>query len=360
MKVLWRFLIAAALLALVCTSLISPALAHGYFQVNNVSDIPGLAKFTDPDLVNPWGLVAAPNGQLWVANNGTGVATVYNPDGTKVPRTITIPGPGGFGPSAPTGEVYDVGCDFIMKNANGTATATALFIWDTEDGTIAAWNPALDPTNAFLQVDNSAMGTVYKGLALCPQPKGKSLLFATNFTGGVVEAYDTHFNFLFSFTDVQCTSAGFSPFGIRCINNLVYVTYALPKFPGSKDDQAGPGNGFVVVFNMKGKVVQRLIAHGPLNSPWGLALSPGKFGIFSNMLLVGNFGDGRINAFDIRTGFFVGTVTLPDGRPIVNSGLWGIDFLPNNGLFTDKMYFNAGLNDEADGLHGFLFPSPSF
>lgn len=358
MKMLWKSLIAAALIALACTALLSPAIAHGYYRDDLVSDVPGLADLTDPDLVNPWGLAVAPNGNFWVADNGTGLATVYTPKGKKVATTITIPGPGGVGPSAPTGEVYDASCDFIMRN--GGLTATALFIWDTEDGTIAAWNPVLDPTDAIIQVDNSMLGTVYKGLALCPQPKGKSMLFATNFTGGVVEAYDTHFNFLFSFTDVECTSAGFSPFGIRCINNLVYVTYALPKFPGSKDDQAGPGNGFVVVFNTKGKVVQRLIAHGPLNSPWGLALSPGKFGDFSNMLLVGNFGDGLINAFDIKTGAFIGRVKDPLGRTIVTPGLWGIEFRLNDGTAFDRLYFNAGINDESDGLFGFFFPSPSF
>lgn len=359
MKMLSKSLLAAALIALACASLISPALASGYYRDNLVSDVPGFADLTDPNLVNPWGLAVAPNGNFWVADNGTGVATVYTPKGQKVALTVTIPPPmGGMPPSAPTGEVFDTNCDFILTD--GLLTAPAIFIWDTEDGTISGWNPFLDPTNAILMVDNSLSGAVYKGLALCPLPKGKSLLFAANFTGSVVEAYDTHFNFLFSFTDSQCTSAGFSPFGIRCINGLVYVTYAKHKFPGSKDDQAGPGNGFVVVFNTKGKVVQRLIAHGVLNSPWGLVLSPGKFGDFSNMLLVGNFGDGLVNAFDIRTGAFIGTVKDPLGRKIITPGIWGLEFKLNNGTALDRLYFNAGINDEADGLFGFFFPSPSF
>lgn len=357
MKLVSKPFIAAVLIALACAAMFtSPAAARGFYQLNLVSDIPGLADLTDPDLVNPWGLAVAPNGNFWVADNGTGVATIYEPDGDKVPLTVTIPPPFlGSPPSAPTGEVFNPSFDFVVSE--GPNSAPAKFLWATEDGTISGWAPSVDLTNAILEVDNSLSGAVYKGLAILPLPYGKSLLFAANFTGGVVEVYDADFNFVTSFDDPKIP-VEFSPFGIRVINGLVYVTYALHKFPGSKDDQAGPGNGFVVVFSPKGKVVQRLISHGALNSPWGLVVSGPKFGDLGGNLLVGNFGDGRINVYQLSTGKFLGVVKNAQGGPLVIDGLWGIEFKLNPfGFATDQLFFNAGINGEADGLFGLLFPS---
>lgn len=362
MKAFSKSLFAAMLIALVCTVILcsASAAAKGFYQVNLVSDIPGLANLTDPDLVNPWGLAVAPNGNFWAADNGTGVATVYTPNGKKVPLTVTIPPPmGGLPPSAPTGEVFNPTFDFVVSS--GMLSAPAIFLWATEDGTISGWNPKVDPTNAILMVDNNLSGAVYKGLALLPKPNGKSLLFATNFTGHVVEVYDTNFTFVRSFTDPKIPD-GFTPFGIRVINCLVYVTYAkqLPP-PNEDDDEAGPGNGFVVVFDQNGKVVKRLIAHGLLNSPWGLVVGAPKFGAFGGTLLVGNFGDGRINAYQLPTGLFVGTLKTGLGAPLVIDGLWGLEFKLNPfGCSPDVLYFNAGINDEADGLFGLLFPSGLF
>lgn len=358
MKVFVKFSALAAFVALACTILAAPVAAlNGFLEIKLVSDIPGLAKFTDPLLVNPWGMAIASNCNIWIADNGTGVSTIYKPDGTIVPLVVTIPGPGGMGQSAPTGLVAVPNRNFIMENATATATAPALFIWDTEDGTIAAWNPTLDP-NAVIQVDNSASGAVYKGLAICPLRNGNARLFATNFASGLVEVYDREFNFLFSFTDPVCIPPEYAPFGIRCINGLLYVTYAVRE-AGGDDDVPGPGNGFVIVFNTNGQVVKRLIAHGVLNSPWGLAIAPQNFGIFGGALLVGNFGDGRINAFNPVTGAYIGTLKTPTGQYLVNEGLWALDFLPDSGrIVPPRLYFTAGINDENDGLFGYIFPEP--
>lgn len=359
MKVLVRFVSALALIGLVCGMLASPAAAKGYYKVNLVSDIPGLAEFTDPNLVNPWGLVATAGDRFWVANNGTGLATIYKPNGVKIPLEVTIPPPmGGMPPATPTGEVFNSGSDFAVSN--GMQSGPAIFLWDTEDGTISGWNPNVDPTNAILEVDNSLSGAVYKGLAILVQPWGKSLLFAANFTGGVVEEYDADFNLIRTFDD-PVIPEDFSPFGIRVINGQVFVTYAKHLFPGSKDDEAGPGNGFVVVFDTKGRVVKRLISHGALNSPWGLVVAAGNFGEASGNLLVGNFGDGRINVYQLPSGKFLGYLKTVQGSPLVIDGLWGLDFKPNPfNQGVDYLYFNAGINHENDGLFGFLFPSPSY
>lgn len=361
MKAVSKSLVAVVLLALACTVILcSASTAKGFFQVNLVSDIPGLGKTTDPDLVNPWGLAVAPNGNFWAADNGTGVATVYTPDGRKVPLTVTIPPPlGGLPPSTPTGEVFNPTFDFVVTN--GMESAPALFIWDTEDGTISGWNPHVDPTNAILMVDNSLSGAVYKGLAILPKPYGKSLLFATNFTGGVVEVYDANFGFVTSFTD-PLIPTDFKPFGIRVINGFVYVTYAKQAAPPHEDDdEPGPGNGFVVVFDKNGNVVKRLISHGLLNSPWGLVVAAPRFGDFGGRLLVGNFGDGRINSYQLFTGKALETVKTALGSPLVIPGLWGLEFRLNpTGCAIDLLYFNAGINDENDGLFGYLFQSNLF
>lgn len=355
MRLLSKVFLAVALLALVV-----PATAAGYLEIKLVSDIPGLAKFTDPLLVNPWGMAIASNCNIWISNEGSGVSTIYRPDGTKVPLEVTIPPPPGDpGPSQPTGIVFVPKRDFVMEDA-AMMTAPALFIWATKGGTIAAWNPALDPTNAITQVDNSAAGAVYTGLDICKGPAGQNRLYVANFASGFIEVYDREFNFLFQFTDPVCIPPDYAPYNVRCINGRLYVTYAKRE-PGTDEEIPGPGNGFVVVFNTQGQVVRRLISHGVLNAPWGLAIAPGNFGVFGGALLVGNFGDGRINAFDPYTGAFIGTLKLPTGQYLVNEGLRALDVLPSNGtVTTPKLYFTAGINDEQNGLFGYIFPVQTY
>lgn len=325
-------------------------LAHqrerGFFQQKNfVSDIPGLARFTDPNLVNPWGIAFGPQTRFQVADNGTGVSTSYDSEGRLSPRVITIPLPkGAKGRAAPTGIEFNDTDRFVVSKKGRSAPSR--FIFATEDGTISGWNPDVDPHNAILVVDRSSQEAIYKGLA-----RVDNLLFATNFHAGFVEVFNSKFHLVHSFTD-KSLPAGYAPFGIHNINGLLYVTFALQD-ANREDDVAGPGNGFVDVFTPDGHLVKRLIARGALNSPWGLAFAPDKFGPFSNALLVGNFGDGRINAYDLRTGKFLGTLRDKHGNPIVNEGLWAITF--GNGTSAgaqDTLFFTAGLNDEQNGLFG--------
>ena len=369
-KYLW-----AAPLLLVCVLLVAMAFVSGptqaksggfYRQTNLVSDIHGKARVTDANLVNPWGLSHGPTTPWWVSDNGKGVSTLYKGDGTPFPvgspLVVTIPPPAGGTSSAPTGNVFNGTSDFVVTEKN--VSGPSLFIFATEDGTISGWNLKVDPTNAILKVDNSASGAVYKGLALGHNASG-NFLYATNFHAGTIDVFDAHFasaKLAGSFTDPNLppcsndkTKACFAPFGIQNINGKIYVTYALQKLPDKHDDQAGPGNGFVDVFDTNGHLLQRLISHGQLNSPWGLALAPQGFGRFGKDLLVGNFGDGHINAYKPGTGAFRGQLKDQKGNPITINGLWALGF--GNGALagpTDTLFFTAGINDEADGLFGLI------
>jgi len=366
-KYLW-----AAPLLLVCVLLVAMAFVSRpiqaksggfYRQTNLVSDLPKIAKFQDPNLVNPWGLSHGPATPWWVSDNGKGVSTLYKGDGTPFPvgspLVVTIPPPSGGTSSAPTGNVFNGTSDFVVTKNN--VSGPSLFIFATEDGTISGWNLTVDKTNAIREVDNSASGAVYKGLALGHNASG-NFLYATNFHAGTIDVFDAHFasaKLAGSFTDPNLppcndpTKACFAPFGIQNINGKLYVTYALQKLPDKHDDQAGPGNGFVDVFDTNGHLLQRLISRGQLNSPWGLALAPTGFGRFGKDLLVGNFGDGHINAYEPGTGAFRGQLKDQRGNPITINGLWALGF--GNGALagpTDTLFFTAGINDEADGLFG--------
>jgi uncharacterized protein (TIGR03118 family) len=372
-KYLW-----AAPLLLVCVLLVAMAFVSRpiqaksggfYRQTNLVSDIPGKARVTDPNLVNPWGLSHGPATPWWVSDNGKGVSTLYKGDGTPFPvgspLVVTIPPPAGSPAgttSAPTGNVFNGTSDFVVTENN--VSRPSLFIFATEDGTISGWNLTVDKTNAIREVDNSASGAVYKGLALGHNASG-NFLYATNFHAGTIDVFDAHFasaKLAGSFIDPKLppcsndkTKACFAPFGIQNINGKIYVTYALQKLPDKHDDQAGPGNGFVDVFDTSGHLLQRLISHGELNSPWGLALAPQGFGRFGKDLLVGNFGDGHINAYKPGTGAFRGQLKDQKGNPITINGLWALGF--GNGALagpTDTLFFTAGINDEADGLFGLI------
>ena len=340
-----------------------------YVQTNLVSDLPNIAKFQDKHLVNSWGLVHGPTTPWWVADNGTGVSTIYNGSGTPFPvgspLVVTIPPPAGSPAgttAAPTGIVFNnvssTDPDDFVVSENGKS-APSLFMFATEDGTISGWNLNVDLTHAILAVDRSkvGLGAVYKGLAM-GRSQGNDFIYATNFRFGTVEMFDANFKLVKSFTDGQlahdCPFPGqcFAPFGIRNIGGKLFVNFALQKV-GKHDDQAGPGNGFVDVFSTNGQLLSRFASHGTLNSPWGLTLTPNNFGPFSNDLLVGNFGDGHINVFNPNTGAFLGQLPDQAGDPIIINGLWGIDF--GNGNLAgerDELFFTAGLNDEADGLFG--------
>jgi uncharacterized protein (TIGR03118 family) len=330
-----------------------------YQQQNLVTDGFVTATHTDANLVNPWGIAFNPFGFVWIADNGSGVSTLYN--GTGVPQSlvVSIPPAAEATSGNPTGIVFNGSSGFVVPVGSGAGPAK--FIFATEDGVIAGWNPAVDATHALLVEDNSAStGAVYKGLALSAGGNG-SLLYATDFHNNKIDVWDSTFTPVVlpagAFTDPKIPS-GFAPFGIQAINGNIYVTYA--KQDGDRhDDVQGKGFGYVDVFDPNGKLLDRVASKGQLNAPWGLALAPAGFGDFSNSLLVGNFGDGRINAFDIATGEFLGQLKGMDGKPITIDGLWGIAF--GNGFASqpvNTLFFTAGSNDEADGLYGRLDAVP--
>ncbi len=346
-----------AFFALVCTiAAVSGEDSRVYTRVNLVSDIAGVARFTDPNLVNPWGLAFGPTSPFWVADNNGNVATLYNGRGqgfpVGTPLVVAIPTPSSPTGGAPTGIVFNGTGDFVITA--GSKSGSSLFIFATEDGTILGWSPAVNLTSAVIAVNNSGSGAVYKGLATGSTAKG-NFIYATNFHAGMVEMYDKNFTLVNSFTDTT-VDPNFAPFGIQNIGGKLYVTFALQKLPDKHDDQSGPGNGFVDVFNTDGTFVRRFASHGTLNSPWGLALAPDEFGRFSDRLLVGNFGDGRINAFDVTSGNFDAQLIDPEGNPLTINGLWALQFgngAPNGGS-RHKLFFTAGIADESHGLFGFI------
>ena len=322
-----------------------------YEQHNLVSDGAVPADLVDAALVNAWGLVASGTSPWWVADNGADLSTLYNGNtGAKQALTVSVPG-------APTGVVFNGGTGFAVSN--GTATAPARFIFATEEGTILGWSPAVALTQAVVAVDNSAGGAVYKGLAIASTAAGDRL-YAANFHAGTVDVFDAGFHPVSAgFSDVALPS-GYAPFGIRNLGGTIYVTYALQD-ADRKDDVAGVGHGFVNAFDTDGHLLRRVASRGRLNSPWGLALAPADFGQFGGNLLVGNFGDGHINAFDLER--FEGSGELQergqlhaaDGSPIAIDGLWALAFGNGAGAGpTNALFFTAGPFDEEHGLFGKL------
>jgi uncharacterized protein (TIGR03118 family) len=347
--------ITIVVLSLGIAALAGPAKA-AYVETDLVSDLPGVAKFQDPDLVNPWGMSASPTTPIWVSDNGTGVATIYAGGGQKQGLVVTIPPPAGSpadATAAPTGQVF---------NSAGPGTFSgARFMFATEDGTISSWSGG---TAATLSVDNSAASAVYKGLAIAGIG-ANARIFATNFNAGRVEAFDSNFTPILpgGFVDPNLP-AGFAPFGIQTIGGKLYVTYALQD--GAKhDDVAGLGNGFIDVYDTDGNLLTRLVSKGVLDSPWGLAQASAGFGQFAGDLLVGNFGNGLIHAFDPNTGALVGTLDDAHGNPITIDGLWGLMFgNGQHGAGPNELFFTAGIpgpgSVEDHGLFGTLsVPEPS-
>lgn len=345
----WMLLLVALMAAVTPTlSLAAPSPSNSFVQHNLVSDIPGLASYTDPQLVNPWGVSFSSKSPFWVSDNGTGLATLYNTFGAKIGLVVTIPPPASqTGPAAPTGQVF---------NGNSANFGGAHFIFSTEDGTISAW---FGGTNATLEVDNSGLTSVYKGLAMATSGVA-SYLYATDFRLGTVDVFDSTFTpHTFSagqFTDPSLP-AGYAPFGIQNFGGNLYVTYAKQD-AAKHDDVACPGCGFVDVYDSSGNLLHRLISGGFLNSPWGMTIAPAGFGPFSGDLLVGNFGNGWINVYD-SSGNWLAALQDSHGNPLVLDGLWNITFGNGvNGGFADSLYFTAGLNHESDGLLGSLSPVP--
>jgi uncharacterized protein (TIGR03118 family) len=320
---------------------------NAYTVHNLVSDEPGVADHQDPNLVNAWGLAALPGSPWWVADNETSVSTLYNADGTA--RTLVV-----HVPNAPTGEVANSSPNFQLAAGGGNP---ALFLWATEEGKILAWNPSLTPINeAVVVADRSGVGAIYKGLAIAG-----NRLYAADFHHARVDVFDENFdvvNMPGAFVDPGIP-AGFAPFGIQEVGGKILVAYAKQD-ADAEDEVAGQGLGFVDAFDTSGAFLGRVATRGQLNAPWGLALAPNNFSRFSNDLLVGNFGDGEINAYEPQAdGTYerVGALKDTKGNPILIDGLWALQFghgaLVNNGP-TNALFFTAGPDDETHGLFGMI------
>ena len=344
------------------------------FSQNNLvsDDQPGHlnAQVQDPDLINPWGVAFGPNGDIWVNNNGTGTSTLYTIDPTtdtttKAALVVTIAPPAGTTiTAAPTGIVFNTDSTGFM--VNGTP---ASFIFDTEDGTISAWAGGTETT---LEVDNSnnaaagdntvnpaeGIGAVYKGLAMGTDSSGTTRLYAANFRHGTVDVFNAQFQQIQSLTDGSLP-AGYAPFNVQVLNGDLFVTFAKQD-EFKHDDVAGAGNGFVDEYTLNGQLIARVASNGPLNSPWGLAIAPSDFGKYAGDLLVGNFGDGTISAFDLNDNDKdMGKLLGIDGKPITITDLWALT--PGNGGSagsTGQIYFTSGVQNESAGIFGAIAAVP--
>jgi uncharacterized protein (TIGR03118 family) len=303
------------------------------------------APVVDAHLVNPWGIAFGPTGLLWVANNGTGTATVYSATGQPQSLVVDIPAAGAATGGRPTGLIFNPTTDFAI---NGSGPAAFLFAG--EDGIISAWNTS---TGTAAVVVAAHVEAVYKALTMASNG-GKNFIYATDFHNGMVDVFDVDFKLVQSFTDPSIP-AGFAPFGIQNIAGKIFVTYAKQLLPKAEDDEPGAGNGFVVVFNPDGTVAQRFASNGSLNSPWAITVAPAGFGPFAGAVLIGNFGDGKIGAYNAATGAFIDVLRDGGGAPIVLAGLWGLQFGPTSQSTT--LYFASGPGDEAHGLVGTITPT---
>jgi uncharacterized protein (TIGR03118 family) len=331
---------------------------NAYAQRNLVSDRAGMAEHVDPNLVNAWGIAFNPFGLVWVSDNKTGVSTLYDGNGVPNSLVVSIPSaPGDTGLGKPTGIIFNGSNQFVMTRDG--VTGNAIFIFATENGTIAGWFPAIDFTHAITVADNSRSEAIYKGLAFSGDGT-RLLLYATDFHNGKIDVFDNTFTQVSlpgSFED-PFLPRGFAPFGIQNINGNLYVTYAKQD-ADREDDVAGKGLGYVNIFDTNGRLVRRLASRSKLNAPWGLALAPASFGKFGGKLLVGNFGDGIINVYDPQNGHCEGRLERPDGKPLKIDGLWGLSF--GNGTLNqpvETLFFTAGPDDETHGLYGRLDAMP--
>ena len=323
-----------------------------YRQHNLVSDVPGRAQQTDPNLVNAWGASFSPTSPLWVSDNGTDVATLYaggihgGPQ-TINPLVVNIPG------GAPTGQVFNPTTSFVVHGSDGSS-GPAAFLFVGESGNLSGWNPNVPPPapSHDAQVAVPTPGAIDKGLAI-GGPADNPMLYAADFSAGTVDVYNGMFQRVITagnFEDGQLP-AHYAPFNVAVLNGKVYVAFARQN---GADELDGAGLGRVDIFTLDGRLVRRLGAHSVLNAPWGMTIAPAGFGEFSGDLLVGNFGDGRIHAFDPTTLALRGTVRRGNGRPVTISGLWAL--LPGNGVEggKDEVIFTAGPGAESHGLLGTL------
>jgi len=329
-------------------------------QHNLVSDGFVDADHIDANLINPWGISYPPTGPFWISDAGAGVTTLYNGTGATVIPTggnvaiLISTAEGDPRPGIPTGQVFN-GATGGFEITENDHTAAATFLFATINGTISGWNPTVDPADTVIAVDDSASGASYTGLAIATTEAGK-LLYAADFHNHEVAVYDSTFKELDPILDPFLPS-NYAPFNVQVLQGHLFVTFAEVGPDGRSVD--GQGKGYVDEFDLDGTLLHRVASNGPLDAPWGLAIAPDSFGEFAGDLLVGNFGDGTINVYDLPTHAFIGKLSGPDGEPIQNDRLWAL--IPGNGGTggdTDVIYFTAGLENEEHGLFGSLTPAP--
>lgn len=347
----------------VATALFSAALLCGslnatsYFQTNLTSDLPGMAANLDPNLKNPWGMSFSATSPFWVSDQGTNKSTLYNASG--VPQALVVSTPPG-----PTGQVFaNIAGNFLLPPGTGANPAAATFIFDTLSGTIAGWNGAQgNPVGVAVTMFAATDGAVFTGLAIGNNGTG-NFLYASDFANGRIDV----FNSLWApitlggvFTD-PTLPAGYVPYNVQTIAGKLYVEYAKVD-PITHRAATTPNTGIVNVFDLNGNFLQRLATEAHLNSPWGVTLAPAGFGSFGGDILVGNFGDGTIAGFNPVTGVFDGFLTGSSGSPIVNPGLWALNFRASgSGFDPNALFLTAGINNEVNGLFAEIqaIPEPS-
>ena len=343
MKRVWLPFLGAS--AAVGISLALSAPAQFYHREDLLSDGAVPAPNVNPNLVNPWGLAASDTSPFWISNQGTGTSSVVDGEGVAVLPDVAVPADRS---GNPTGIVFAGGDGFEVSG--GGVTGPSIFLFVTLEGRIIGWNPDVSLADAMVAVDLRGTGATYTGAALA-ESNGERFLYVANFGEGRVDVFDSAFASVDSFTD-ENVPANFEPFGITTIDGQLYVTFA-ERDPATGLSVAGPSKGFITVFDADGSIDQRLISRGELNAPWGLVVAPGGFGRFSHKLLVGNFGDGRILAYNIHNGRFRGALEDESGEPIVIPGIWGLLF--GNGVAggdPKDLYFTAGIEHETHGVFG--------
>jgi uncharacterized protein (TIGR03118 family) len=332
--------LAVVIAALFATVPLQAAEGNSYSVTPLVSDVPGAAPVLDPNLQNAWGLTASSTSPWWVADNGTSVSTLYNGNGVKQGLTVIV----GID-SGPTGTVFNGGSGFQVTN--GTTSAAARFIFDGEDGLLRGWAPSVDGTHALVAAMGDP-GAIFKGLAIADNK-----LYAADFHNNEVAVFDSTWHLVDRFTDPGLPN-GYAPFGIQTLGGNIFVTFAKQD-ADAEDEVAGQGRGFVDEFDTSGNLIRRVAEHGQLNAPWGLAQAPSDFGRFSGDLLVGNFGDGQINAYELSpSGQYTHKGELREnGHQITIDGLWALEFgNDGNAGHKNELFFTAGPNDESNGLFG--------
>ena len=354
--ILHRGRMAAALVALASLALVSTGAAGTgslIFNPQNLvtDDTAFTAVATDTSLVNPWGLSAGPTTPWWAANNGSNTSTLYNGAGTKAALTVTVPG-------GPTGTVFNASTTDFPISQNGV-TAASRFLFSTEGGQILGWAPTVNGTTAIPGVDHASAGAVYKGLATL-----NDRLYATDFHNGGVDVFDAQWNPVSlpatAFKDTAIPK-GYAPFGVQALNGNVFVTYAVQD-KAKHDEVPGGGQGYVVEYSPDGALLATVAAQGkknaPLNAPWGIAMAPATFGVYGGDLLVGNFGSGRIDAYQALTPthwVYKGVLRVANGAPITIDGLWAIAFGNDSAAGpSTSLYYAAGPLGEQHGLLGVI------